>query len=178
MLHDLEHLTLPSQVARVPPGLDAWFERATKTERSQREKSLRLLANDLKRLAIGYSGRCQLLDHEGELLRIEAYPSTNSSYTERASASVAVAINGRRDIDHIALIAKLSRTTGILWTRHRAEPGQWIRLTLHIEDGARGHSTLAKVLRLNEAPSARPSMWAYEVTVRFAQPLAGMSSRL
>ena len=88
------------------------------------------------------------------------------------------AINGRRDTDHVALIAKLSRTTGILWTRHRSEVGQWIRLTVHFDDGERGHTTLAKVLRVSDAPSARPSLWNYELTVRFAQPLEAVTGSL
>jgi hypothetical protein len=79
----------------------------------------------------------------------------------------------------VALIARLSRTTGILWTRHRSEVGQWIRLTVHFDDEIRGHTTLAKVLRVSDAPNAtRPSLWNYELTVRFAQPIEAVTGSL
>ncbi len=173
-----EPLLPPSTFAMVPDGLDAWFERGTERARSDRESSARRLAEDLSQLMAGLSGHLELRRSRRKLPRISAYPSTNDSPTERVSSSVPVAINGRRDLDHIALIAKLSRNTGILWTRHKGELGEWIRLTIHFEGDERGHSTLAKVLRVNEEPNERPNMWAYEVTVRFAQPLEGMAQRL
>jgi serine/threonine protein kinase len=169
----------PSSFADVPPGFDAWFAQATERERSKRVASVRALADQLRELTQGLTGRCDI-HRPGEakpLPSYKAYPSTNDPHSRNhplsraQESSVAAAINGRRDLDHIALIARLSRSTGVLWTRHRGEPGQWIRLTLHFEDDEEGHTTLAKVLRVNHGPSSRPSLWAYEVTVRFAQPI-------
>ena len=56
--------------------------------------------------------------------------------------------------------------------------GEWIRLTLHFEEETKGQTTLAKVLKVNAGSSDRPAWWAYEVTVRFAQPLDAMTERL
>lgn len=173
-------LTPPSTFADVPPGFDTWFARATRRSAAQREASVRTLAASLRKITAGFSGRCRLRgpNEQPSIPTFSAYPSTNDSLAGRPGASVPAAINGRRDMDHVALIAKLSRSTGILWTRHRGEVGQWIRLTVHFDDDQRGHTTLAKVLRVIEAPTARPSLWNYELTVRFAQPLEGVTARL
>jgi len=180
-------LTPPSTFGDVPPGFDTWFARGTKRSVAQRESSVRTLAQDLRRLTQGLSGRLRLYTEAAapSIPRFSAYPSNqsnasqNESLLHRPDASVPAAINGRRDMDHVALIAKLSRTTGILWTRHRSDVGQWIRLTVHFDDEQRGHTTLAKVLRVSDAPNAtRPSLWNYELTVRFAQPLEAVTGSL
>jgi serine/threonine-protein kinase len=177
-------LTPPSTFGDVPPGFDTWFARGTKRSVAHRESSVRTLAQELRRLTTGLSGRLRLYTEAAapSLPRFSAYPSnpsTNESLLHRPNASVPAAINGQRDMDHVALIAKLSRTTGILWTRHRSEVGHWIRLTVHFDDEQRGHTTLAKVLRVSDAPNAtRPSLWNYELTVRFAQPLEAVTGSL
>ncbi|HEY6725294.1 MAG TPA: serine/threonine-protein kinase [Polyangiaceae bacterium] len=177
-------LAPPSTFGDVPPGFDNWFARGTKRSMAQRESSVRALAQDLRRLTANLSGRCRLHAQASvpSLPSFNAYPSnpsTNDSLVHRPEASVPAAINGRRDMDHVALIARLSRTTGILWTRHRSEVGQWIRLTVHFDDEIRGHTTLAKVLRVSDAPNAtRPSLWNYELTVRFAQPIEAVTGSL
>lgn len=171
---------LPSSFADVPAGFDVWFQRGTKRDRSEREASVRAFAADLARLTSGLSGYCRMhtSDESKPMRSISAYPSTNDSFAQRIPSSVPAAINGRRDIDHIALIAKLSRNTAILWTRHKVGVGEWIRLTLHFEEETKGQTTLAKVLKINAGSSDRPAWWAYEVTVRFAQPLDAMTERL
>jgi serine/threonine-protein kinase len=177
LLKAMENIRRPSESAQLPGEFDAWFARATQFAKSGRERDVRKLAKELAALTRGFEGRCEVYaTPQEQLLRIAAYPSTKDSsgqaaVSRQASASLPAAINGRRDLEHIALIAKLSRNTGVLWTRHKPDAGQWIRLTLHFQDQESGHNTLAKVLRINEEPSARPSMWAYELTVRFAQPL-------
>jgi hypothetical protein len=132
------------------------------------------VAEEFAVLAHGTRGKCELLgDARRSIPSLVAYSSSDERTLgggERSS-SIPASINGRRDINHIALIATIGPTRAVLWTRHRAEAGRTIRLTLHFDDESAGETTLAEVERVDDHPGDRPEMWPYEVIVRFAKPI-------
>ena len=164
----------PSSIARVPAGFDEWFDRATYKDRALRAASAALLAEEFAALAQGISGKCELLgEGRRSIPTVIAYSSSDSELLrdgERTS-SIPASINGRRDINHIALIARIAPTHAVLWTRHRAERGRTIRLTLHLDDESEGETTFAEIERVDDRPGDRPDMWPYEVLVRFEMPV-------
>lgn len=162
----------PSSIAAVPAGFDDWFARATEKNPDKREPSVERLAKDFARLAAGASGKCKLVDssRRESLPSVIAYSSSEERERQRPS-SIPAAINGKRDINHIALIANIGPTRAVLWTRHRARVGQRIQLTLHFDDETEGETTLAEVVAVDDNRGNRPDIWPCEVTVRFAQPL-------
>jgi serine/threonine protein kinase len=195
-------LPVPSKLADVPPGFDAWFGRATARELEQREVSAEVLARDLQALAKGFSGKCapapRVDSSENPLPSVVAFPSTASGTTHENTnpptlhedipedfpdsfrgesepperTSIPAAINGRRDLDHVALISRLSRRRAVLWTRHVVKPGDQIHLTLLSRDDEVGHMTAAEVERVSTAKGERPDFWLCEVVVRFHTPLS------
>jgi serine/threonine-protein kinase len=179
-----EPLPKPSSVANVPEGFDEWFERATHKDPALRESSVAALAEAFATLAKGVTGKCAVRTGRSRhsIPTVLAYSSSDEANTlERAGerpSSIPAAINGKRDINHIALIAKLGATRAVLWTRHRAEPGQTIRLTLHFDDESAGETTLAEVVSVDDNPGDRPEMWPCEVTVRFETPLEGIEQKI
>ena len=192
-------LPIPSKIAAVPPGFDAWFQRATARDLEQRESSAEALARDFVALAQGYTGKCVPVapaDGDG-LPSVVAFPSTESGTQAGTSpgtlneeipedfpdsmrlgdsdpperTSIPAAINGRRDLDHVALIARLSRRRAVLWTRYKVKPGDQIHLTLLSPDEQVGHMTAAEVERVSTTKGDRPEFWPCEVVVRFHTPL-------
>jgi serine/threonine protein kinase len=171
----------PSDVARVPVGLDDWFEACLAREVSRRTSSARELALDFALLMERTSGYLPLRnDSEWRSVpTVVAYPSTEDSQARpRVSSSIPAAINDQRDENHIALIAKINRESAVIWTRRRCVKGQQMKLTLHFEAQDAGYSTLARVLRVAKHPPKAPSMWHYGVTVRFEAPLDGLDAEL
>ena len=167
-----EPFPAPSSVAEVPPGFDAWFAHTTQKDPANREVSMAQLTRDFATLARDFSGKC-VVHHSRRLTplpRVTAYRSSEERERQRPS-SIPAAINGRRDINHIALIASIASDGAVLWTRHRATRGQKIALTLHFDDEAEGKTTLADVVSVSDARGNRPDMWPFEVSVRFAQPM-------
>jgi len=192
-------LPVPSQLANVPPGFDAWFERATARELDRRETSAEVLARDFLALAKGYSGKCTAVrrDEGSSLPSVVAFPSTESGTTHQSTSpgtlneeipedfpdsmrgesdppertSIPAAINGRRDLDHVALIARLSRRRAVLWTRYKVKPGDQIHLTLLSPNDEVGHMTTAEVERVSTTKGDRPDFWPCEAVVRFDTPL-------
>jgi len=195
-------LPVPSKLASVPPGFDAWFERATARNLEQREASAEALARDLLEILRGHKGKCAMvqpsLDDETLPNVVVAFPSTASGKTSPGTAadeipedfpdsirddsdppertSIPAAINGRRDLEHIAIIARLSRRRAVLWTRHHVKPGDEIHLTLLSGDDEVGHMTAAEVERVSTAKGERPDFWPCEVVVRFHTPLSDPGS--
>lgn len=170
----------PSSVAAVPPGFDEWFARATHKTLSERHASIRAAAVAFEQLAAGASGKCSRLRPGSEpptVPNVIAYPSSEEREHQRPS-SIPAAINGRRDINHIALIAQIGDRGAVLWTRHRSEVGGSIRLTLHFDNETQGHTTFAEIVAVSDDRADRPDMWPYEVRVRFAQPLDGVDHML
>jgi serine/threonine protein kinase len=193
-------LPVPSRLARVPAGFDAWFERATMRELDRREPSVEVLARELTALAQGFSGKCSIVplgeeDHQ-TLPNLVAFATASGTAHEGSNpptvheeipddfpdsfrsdsgtperTSIPAAINGRRDLDHVALIARLSRRRAVLWTRHRVAAGDQIHLTLLSRDEEVGHMTAAEVERVNTNKGDRPDFWTCEVVVRFHTPL-------
>lgn len=164
----------PSTIARVPAGFDEWFDRATYKDRALRASSAAVLAEEFAALAGGISGKCALVgEARRSIPNLIAYSSSDASSWRdgERSSSIPASINGRRDINHIALIARIAPTHAVLWTRHRAELGRTIRLTLHFDDESAGETTLADVEHVDDHPGDRPDMWPYEVVVTFAKPI-------
>jgi len=163
----------PSSVARVPAGFDEWFDRTTYKDRAFRASAVASVAEEFAVIAHGVSGKCASVGEERRSIpSVVAYSSSDVTTREgERSSSIPASINGRRDINHIALIAKIGSTHAVLWTRHRAERGRTIRLTLHLDEESAGESTLAEVERVDDRPGDRPEMWPYEVTVRFEMPI-------
>jgi serine/threonine-protein kinase len=175
------HEALPraSTFAEVPQGFDAWFERATRKNPVEREASIESLVEQFQELVRGKAGKCALRDaaQRHSVPNVIAY-TTSEGPERRRTSSIPAAINGRRDINHIALISKISERSAVLWTRHRAEPGQAMRLTLHLEDETEGPTTFAEVVEVNDDRGDRPDMWPYEMTVRWVTPLTGIEQKI
>ena len=151
----------PSSIAHVPPGFDAWFKRATYKDRALRASSVALLAEEFSALAQGISGKCEVVgEARRSIPNLIAYSSSDGRTLPDAqrSSSIPASINGRRDINHIALIARIAPTGAVLWTRHRAEPGGAIRLTLHLDAEREGETTFAEVERVDDRPGERWSL--------------------
>ncbi len=175
-------LPRPSEFAEVPPGFDVWFASATDPSAAHRASSVKRLAEDFSAIAQGLTGVCALRDgveagSSEEITNVIAY-SSSERREEQRSSSIPAAINGRRDINHIALIAKISETSAVLWTRHRARPGQSMRLSLHFDNESEGYVTLALVRAVDDNQGDRPEMWPFEVTVQFAAPMAGLEQKI
>lgn len=186
-------LSRPSEVADVPPGVDELFESATHPRLSERMSSTREFSAQLEALCQGYSGRC-VVRLDDTVRRVVAYSSSGrvsedelrtelvgtaaSSFPaladsdERLITSIPAAINGRRDMDHVALVAELSRRKGILWTSCRVPVGETIHLALLFGSEEIGHMTAAVVETFSaENSDRRPEMWPFELVVRFETPL-------
>src|SRR5690606_14218123 len=164
----------PSNIARVPAGFDDWFDRVTRKDRASRASLVAAVAEEFAVLTHGVRGKCELVgDARRSIPSVVAYSSSDARTLPdgERSSSIPASIKGRRDINHIALVAKIGPTHAVLWTRYRAERGRTIRLTLHLEDESLGETTLAEVERLGDHPGDRPEMWPYEVVVRFAKPI-------
>ncbi len=189
-------LPAPSTFAAVPDGFDEVFAQSTIRDVEERLSSADALAERFAAIAEGWKGKCEVFGNEGSqpVKRVLAYSSTSPGTVHdtfqmsfdsgsssprqlgseyRVNTSIPAAINGRRDIDHVALVAKLSRKNGVLWTRHRVEIGEKIHLALLFgKEDELGHMTPANVEALTDEQSTeRPDMWPYEVTVRFDNPL-------
>jgi eukaryotic-like serine/threonine-protein kinase len=181
LVESICHEPLPraSTFAEVPEGFDTWFASATRKDPSEREASVQVLVEQFQRLAKGKVGKCRLLDvsQRRSVPHVVAYSSSEEPEPRRSS-SIPAAINGRRDMNHIALIAKISERSAVLWTRHKAEPGQAMRLTLHLEDESEGWTTFADVVAVNESQGERPEMWPCEMTVRWVTPLVGIEQKI
>ncbi len=185
----------PSAVADVPNGFDELFFSAIDRNLDHRLRSAQAFADSFEEMSVGLTGTCvAYVDQEDTVKRVLAYSSTSQVTLRetletdfppgggesdpapreelRVTTSIPAAINGRRDIDHIAIVARLSRKSGILWTAHRVNPGETIHLTLLFGKEEVGHLTHAVVERFSEERrEQRPDLWPFELTVRFESPL-------
>jgi len=166
---------VPSAVARVPPGFDAWFARAVQRDPERRFQTARQLADSLRpTLDVPrdwFGGGAPELPDEERTLRVDV--SDTAPLDRRADArvpsSIPAAIGGLRDMRNTALIYNASRSGALLATRRSWNEEQFIALTLHLESAYEGETVHAQVVRV----SARDNpLWKFDVAVRFNEPLS------
>jgi hypothetical protein len=180
-------IVVPSEVARVPFGFDAWFARAVTRDRAQRFQSVRELIHGLREVIgpeahpidwVGEEdGPSTSVDgrHRGPrgTLVLETYPADPGGELEevRYPSQVPASIDGRNDIRHVAVIRSIGTAGALLVTRNECKVGQELVLTLHLDANDIGESVAAEVERVD--PRGRGDLlWKYQVSVRFKQPLA------
>ena len=182
-----EPLVIPSHVAsNVPDAFDVWFARAMKRDPVERFQSARELADALVEALSGVSNEPFTLTEVGQAfrhrtpIRLAAFSTHKEPRlrdTERIPSRVPAALEGRRDLNHVALIANISRTGALLWTRLELDVDQELALTIHFDDDVMGHDTHARVVRTVRRPPDEATLWYYDVAVCFIQPLAGVTAQ-
>lgn len=168
-------IVIPSHIARVPTGFDAWFARAVARNPAQRFETAGELARELRPL-LETSGewfrhaRPSAVAPESVTLRVDAFLTTPVDRRENARlpSSIPAAIDGRRDDRNTALIYNASRSGALLVTRRSWGVGQIIRLSLHLDSPDRGELVDAAIVRASEREDP---FWKFEIGVRFAEPL-------
>ena len=176
-------VVVPSAVAAVPRGFDAWFAKAVARDREARfqtaeelvealEPILRVPRDEWNDTPVGGPTLREVRDRQQPALRLDTYPGVPPERrTEmRIPSSIPAGINGQRDLRHTALIHNTSRSGALLATRHPCHPGQELVLTLHWSGEHHGESVNATVVRV-EARRDDP-IWKFDVGVRFEAPLA------
>lgn len=170
-------IVVPSEVARVPVGFDAWFARAVCRDPSKRFQTAQELASALRPVLeapagwVGQDRDPQHDDLDAETLRVEAFPSSPAERRSesRVPSSIPAAIDGQRDFPHTALVYNTSRSGALLATQRAWKPEQALELRLHIDSPTDGEVVTARVVRVS--PRDDP-YWKFEVAVRFSEPLA------
>jgi serine/threonine protein kinase len=175
-------IVVPSRVARVPPGFDAWFARAVTREPDKRFQSAKEMIDALDPvLASAPDPDSKPTSRPPELVRedsdndITVRILTSSSRAsdrrieERMPSSIPAAINGQRDLRHTGVIRNASRSGALLSTRHRCYPEQQLTLTLFVHGPQQGVVVQARVVRVAVRPSE--SVWRFDVGVKFEPPL-------
>ena len=168
---------VPSDLARVPPGFDAWFARAVQRDPDQRFQTAKQLAAELQPVldapASGWLGNDPRASARG---RADAagrclgqVPVRAASGRARDPSSIPAAIDGQRDLRNTALIYNTSRSGALLATRRSWACEQAITLTLHLDSAYDGETVLAHIVRVTARDAG---LWKFDVAVRFAEPLA------
>jgi serine/threonine protein kinase len=169
-------ILVPSSVAPVPPGFDAWFAKATQRNPDHRFQTARELIDAL----------APVLQSADEPRRTSSYPpepprSTGnpiSTYPgvprerrkdDRIPSSIPAGINEQRDLRHTALIHNASRSGALLATRHQCHPGETLRLALQLGGKHHGESISARVIRVGARTN--DPIWKFDVGVEFDLPL-------
>jgi len=171
-------IVVPSEVASVPPGFDAWFARAVQRDPDQRFQTAKQLAAELQPVLDlprdwpgNDAGAARDEDDPAQTLRV--YPSPESPFDRRASAripsSIPAAIGGLRDLRNSGLIYNASRSGALLATRRSWESEQIITLTLHIDNAYEGPIVRAQVVRVAERDSP---LWKFDIAIHFLEPLS------
>jgi serine/threonine protein kinase len=177
-----EPIVIPSHVGRgLPPSFDAWFARALERDPARRFQSARELADSLADALMGVADEPVLLTEVGRAfqhrtpIRLQAFSTHNEPrlrVNERIPSNIPAALDGQRDLHHVALVANISRTGALLWTRLELEVGQQLDLAIHFDDEVQGYETLAVVVRTSRRPPGANALWLFDVAVRFVEPLA------
>ena len=166
-------IVVPSTVARVPRGFDAWFARATSRDRDERFPSVKdflaalapLLASDASEPPPGRAGGLSDPDPNPPHLHISDVASAERRREPRIPSSIPAGINGKRDFDHSAVIHNASRTGALLITNYRCHPNQVLHLSFQIFGRQHGTVVPARVMRVGRRHDGR--MWQFDVGVRF-----------
>jgi serine/threonine protein kinase len=173
-------IVVPSAVAEVPAGFDAWFARSVSRDPEQRYQTAKELIEGLEPV-LGPLAPTDWFNAPRKTprtarrpeaaLRLETFPGTPPERREevRIPSSIPAGINRKRDVRHMALIHNASRGGALLVTRHPCQPDQELVLTIHIKSADQGEVVSARVVRV--VPRNDP-MWKYEVGVQFDTPLS------
>jgi serine/threonine protein kinase len=121
-------IVVPSQVARVPRGFDAWFARAVCRELEQRFQTAGDLWDALRQVLeapdewVGTDTTASPAGGDEDTQRIEAFPSSAGDRRRegRIPSSIPAAIDGQRDFRNTALVFNASRSGALLTTQSRA----------------------------------------------------------
>lgn len=175
-------IVVPSTVARVPAGFDAWFARAVQRDPEKRFQTAKELVAALRPVLESpkeYLGDDPLppLDEE-RTLRVDA--SATSPFERRRDgripSSIPAAVDGQRDLLNAALLYNASRSGALLATRRTWGRGETIALTLHLDSAYDGETVHARIVRTVQRDSP---LWKFDVAVRFVTPLTDeMLSRI
>ncbi|HTQ03175.1 MAG TPA: serine/threonine-protein kinase [Polyangiaceae bacterium] len=176
-----EPIVVPSDVADVPEGFDAWFAKAVERDPTKRFQNARELREALRPL-IGPGAKCAWVGPlDGDTLRfkprpastlhVPTYPSPDPERRgeDRIPSAIPAGIDGKRDLRHAAILCDTSRSGASLLTRHPFRVGQPLLLTLHLESAEHGEPVQAQVTRVEPHEEA---MWKFRVGVRFDEPLS------
>jgi eukaryotic-like serine/threonine-protein kinase len=167
-------IVVPSRVAAVPRGFDAWFARATSRDRDARFPSVQAFLEALRPLLAGSASEAPppsatgVRDPEAKPARLhisDALVSAERRREPRISSSIPAGINGKRDFDHTAVIHNASSTGALLITNYRCRPGQILHLSFQILGRQYGTVVPARVMRIARRSDGR--MWQFDVGVRF-----------
>jgi serine/threonine-protein kinase len=176
-------IVVPSSVASVPLGFDAWFARAVARDRDERFQDAREFVEALEPIL------AMPPDHAGDALeeptrlhlrsepmKFDTFPSEPPERRGdvRVPSSIPAGINRKRDLRHTALIHNASRTGALLATRQSCEPNQQLLLTLHLKSADEGEDVSARVIRVTPLNS---SIWRFKVGVQFDTPLSEVTLR-
>jgi serine/threonine protein kinase len=173
-------IVVPSALARVPVGFDAWFARAVQRDRARRFQSAKEMAEELRPLigpGVQTSWVGPLDDATTQVsiprntLHLHTYPSAQPERRGeiRIPSSIPAGIDRQRDLRHAALIHNTSRGGALLVTRNECHLEQELVLTLHLDSADHGEVVSARVTRVT--PRA-DDVWKFEVGVRFVEPLS------
>jgi len=169
-------IPVPSHVAPVPRGFDAWFARAVCRDPDGRYETAKDMIDELEPVLRDVSSSsfvqaAPVAEEDEVTLRI--YPAggrvKDRRDDERMPSSIPTAINGQRDLRHTGVIRNASRSGALLSTRHRCFPDEIIALTLYVNGPQKGISVRARVVRVMVRPGG--SMWRFDVGVKFEPPL-------
>ncbi len=182
-----EPIVIPSHVAKgITPAFDIWFARAVERDPTKRFQSAREFSESLAQALAGLPDEPVVLTDVGRAfrhrspIRLQAFSTHNEPrlrVSERIPSSIPAALEGRRDLNHVALVANISRTGALLWTRLDLDVGQQLALTIHFDDEVHGYETVAEVLRTVRRPPGDVALWLFDVAVRFLPPLEHVTDR-
>jgi serine/threonine-protein kinase len=175
-----EPIVVPSDIADVPEGFDAWFARAVERNVEQRFQTARELQEALRPL-IGPGAKCAwvgpldgdtrpLPQRPTSTLHVPTYPSPDPEHPTVTSipSAIPAGIDGKRDLRHAAILCETNRSGAALLTRHPFRVGQPLILTLHLENAEYGDDVQAHVVGVEPHEAA---VWKFRVGVRFEVPL-------
>ena len=176
-----EPIVVPSDIADVPDGFDAWFLRAVERDPARRFQTALELREGLRPL-LGPGATPEWvgpLDSETlprrpeptSTLHVPTYPSPDPDQRGdiRFRSAIPAGIDGKRDLRHAAILYDTSRNGASLLTRHAFRVGQPLVLSLHLDSAEQGEVVYAHVTRVEHH---REAVWKYRVGVRFIAPLA------
>jgi serine/threonine protein kinase len=176
-----EPIVVPSDIADVPEGFDAWFARAVERDRDERFQTARELREALRPL-IGPGAKrpwvgpldgdtLPLKPRPANTLHVPTYPSPDPEPRPktRLPSAIPAGIDGKRDLRHAAILCDTNPNGATVLTRHPFRVDQPLILTLHLESAEFGDDVEAHVTHVETHQEA---VWKYRVGVRFEQPLS------
>ncbi len=173
---------VPSQLAPVPPGFDAWFAHATARDPHRRFQTVDAFCAALEPCLAQPREQWVQDPSDGPTTRysrptpdpttvVEAFPMylTDRRTDARFPSSIPAGINGRSDLRHVALVHNTSRSGALLATRNSYDRHESLILALQLYGEHRGQQVAAEVVHVE--PRTEDPIWRFNVGVRFKTPL-------